>query len=474
MTADRNGHGPASPEEAVRRPRRSATRGIEADRRVRLTPASEIRSEAVLWLWREYIPLRGITVLAGEKGAGKSTLAGGMLAAAVSCGTLPGDLYDQPSDVLVASAEDSWASVVKPRLVAHDADLDRVHRLGIDGGAPVLNLPDDVEPIEIEIERFRDEGLDARMLVVDPIGAFLSDGIDTNRDASVRRALAPLAGLAERLDLAVIVVAHVTKDTSRRAIERITGAYAFVNAARAVLTLARDPVASDLRDERRVLVQLASNWGRVAPSRAFSLEQREIRLDDGSRATASCLRDLGEVDIDAEDLRADPQRRAADEAETTIRAALVSGPLPRAEVKRLAQEAGCADRTVDRAAAAMRGRGELVSETVPLPGRPHTASWRLAVSAGETAETTPHATNDDAIGAIGTIGGIGGIGAFRGNQVLAAHPHAPKDNGANRASATIADAMPAKAAGDEDTMESPPGGDQLAFPIEDHSAQRSR
>ena len=45
----------------------------------------------------------------------------------------------------------------------------------------------------------------------------------THRDASVRRALAPLAALADTLDLVVLVVAHLTKDESSTRVHRVTG-----------------------------------------------------------------------------------------------------------------------------------------------------------------------------------------------------------------------------------------------------------
>ena len=70
-------------------------------------------------------------MVAGEKGLAKSTLTNAKLAAAVTRGTLAGDLKGTPSDVLIISAEDDWRTVIKPRLVAHGADLERVHQVGV-------------------------------------------------------------------------------------------------------------------------------------------------------------------------------------------------------------------------------------------------------------------------------------------------------------------------------------------------------
>src|SRR4051812_30864844 len=81
-------------------------------RRLSLTPASDIRSGGVRWLSRDRIPLGGLTVIAGEKGLGKSIYSNAHLVAALTRGELEGELHGQPADVLIATAEDSWAAVI--------------------------------------------------------------------------------------------------------------------------------------------------------------------------------------------------------------------------------------------------------------------------------------------------------------------------------------------------------------------------
>jgi AAA domain len=226
-------------------------------------------------MWRDRVPLRGMTVLAGEKGLRKSICTNAMLPAALTRGNLDGELEGQPVDVLVASAEDDWRAVVKPRLMAHGADLDRVHRVAVEeeNGDGMLTLPNDVARLEEAVTKLRAAGCPVGLLVIDPIRAFLTQSTDSHKDAHVRRALAPMAAMAERLDLAVIVVAHLTKDDSRRLISRVNGSGAFVNAARSVLGFVRDPDDQDGEQGRdRVLVHAASNWGRYAPSLAARVE----------------------------------------------------------------------------------------------------------------------------------------------------------------------------------------------------------
>ena len=87
-------------------------------RRLLVTPASEIQMEAVEWVWDDHrLPLGALSLLAGDPGVGKSTLAY-MLAAQLTTGTLPGCFQGIPKDVLVVAAEDSWEHTITPRLVA--------------------------------------------------------------------------------------------------------------------------------------------------------------------------------------------------------------------------------------------------------------------------------------------------------------------------------------------------------------------
>jgi hypothetical protein len=348
-------------------------------RRIELTPANTIRSERVRWFVEGSIPLRGLTVFCGEKGLGKSLETNARLPASATRGRLRGDLAGQPIDVLLATAEDDWATVVKPRLLAHDADLTRVHRVRVldDAGASLLTFPDDVSALTAEITRLRDAGRPVGLLCIDPIGAFISANTDTHRDASVRRALAPLAAMAEALDLAVVVVAHLTKDESSRLINRVSGAGAFVNAARSMLALARNPDDPDgERGSERVLVHVASNWGKLAPSLAMRVESRDVTLDDGTVASVGHMQLVGETDVAVEDLQRGRDETGSADVQEAIGAALAAGPKPSREIKaQIAGELRCSHRTLERAAVRMVEYGEL---SITSGGFPRTTTWSLS------------------------------------------------------------------------------------------------
>jgi hypothetical protein len=385
----------------------------ERRRRIVTTPASTIRSEAVRWLWRGYLPLRALTLVAGEPGQGKSILTGAWLAARVTRGLLDGDLYGERRDVLIASAEDDWSSVIKPRLMAHGATLPRVHRVGVRApdGDTLLTLPDDVAMLAAEVERRRAEGAPVAVLVVDPVGAFLSGAVDSHRDASTRRAFGPLAELAMAHDLVVLGVVHLNKDETQRLVARVGGSVAFHGAPRSVLAMVRDP-DDDAGEQghERVIVHAKSNWGDYAPSLAARTEGREVETDDGRTTDAGYLRMLGESAWTVDRLQEHGRRRAGgsgDDVEAAILAAVAGGPRPSLDVKaEVIEDADVSESTVKRAAKRLHGRGRLVIERAGFPSVTH---WRLAseVTVGPEPWTDPTAPTG-AEGAVSAVSSVQG------------------------------------------------------------------
>jgi AAA domain len=346
-----------------------------------ITRFSEIEAQPVIWIWPGYIPAGMLTVLDGDPGLGKSTLTDD-LAARVSTGrAMPdGSAGRSPAGVVLLSAEDDLARTIRPRLEAADADLDRVATVELrarDGGtrAPAINAGD----LRLVEESIRTVG--AGLLVLDPLVAYLPDGIDTNRDHDVRRALAALSDLAGRTDCAAIVVRHLRKSGAESPLYRGGGSIGITAAARAVFLVARDP--DDPSGDRRVLAPLKTNLGPMPPSLAFRL------IADPWRTHPHVAWE-GVSAHDAQALLAVPvggrHLSAVEEAEDVLRAILDDGPLPATEAERLAADAGVADRTLDRAR-------RLLGVTVRKVGKPGEANqhweWSLPPKDANPDRRTP-------------------------------------------------------------------------------------
>jgi hypothetical protein len=181
-------------------------------------------------------------------------------------------------------------------------------------------------------------------LIVDPLVAYLQDGVDTNSDHSIRRALIKLKPLAERTGCAVVAVRHWKKAATDKALYRGGGSIGFIGAARSGLVVGYDP--DDETKRTRIFAVSKTNLAPIAPSLAFVLA-----VPPG--ADMPRVEWLGVSSQSADALTAEPPPRKdtaeMDEATAFLRSFLAGGPLPAKEVKREAKERDITEPTLRRA-----------------------------------------------------------------------------------------------------------------------------
>jgi putative DNA primase/helicase len=227
---------------------------------------ADVQSKAVEWLWEGRLPAGMPSVLDGESGCGKTTVALDITARLTTGRPLPGESVPRrPVDVMLVGYEDSPQHTIRPRLDAAGADVARVHLLQEVGGR-CPRLPGDADEIERHIR-----ATGARLLVFDPITAYID--ADLHRDNEVRAALAPLAAIAERTGASILALRHLRKSGGTSAINRGLGSVAITAVARATLMLLQDPDDA----AARILAWPKMNVARVPTS----LRWRSVR-------TASC------------------------------------------------------------------------------------------------------------------------------------------------------------------------------------------
>lgn len=232
---------------------------------------SEVKAERVTWLWEHRIPVGKVTLIDGDPGNGKSAMTTDFAARLTVGRPWPDGSPCKQGGVVICSAEDGEADTIRPRLDAAGGDPEKVLALatvqtGDDGDERLLSIPEDLQVLENGIERVK-----AKLVIVDPLMAFLSPGVNAHKDQDVRRALAPLARLAEETGAAVLVVRHLNKATGGNALYRGGGSIGIVGAARSALLVARHPEDGD----RRVLAGLKSNLAPSIPSLAFALTEAD-------------------------------------------------------------------------------------------------------------------------------------------------------------------------------------------------------
>jgi hypothetical protein len=329
---------------------------------------AEVTPRAVRWLVPGVIPLRTSTLLAGQGGLGKSSYL-----LAVTAQVTRGDLGD-PAAVIIISYEDPAEEIVRPRLEAAGADLERVFEILVpaeESGAIVR--PRDLDRLEIEIE-----ATGARLIIVDPVLAAIDASVDAHRDQDVRIVLSQLAALAERHECACVIVMHLNKAASKDAYLRISSSSGFYNAARSVVLVVPDP---EEPEQHRLVAQVKTNWARRSPVERHVLEEIVLPQldDDGRRVVTSRMRFLEIADgIDRDTIlgaeRAERSGEKLDQAEGWLRDVLADDEWHEsAGIKRLAAAVGIAERTLQRAFSDLEVEDE-------SRGFPRSTWWRLPQS----------------------------------------------------------------------------------------------
>lgn len=206
-----------------------------------LRSANTIPIRRISWLWNEKIPLGKITLFAGNPDNGKS-LASTSVAAITSNGDIwPGETQGhEPADVLMLLGEDDLEDTAVPRLLAAQANMKRVHFLEAVRPAQKDNrevrLDMDLPAIEKQLER----NPKIRLIIVDPISNYLGE-VNMMAEQEVRTIMIPLKRLAEKHNIAIVIVMHLNKKNELDAISRVGGAMAFIGVARCSWLFVRDP-----------------------------------------------------------------------------------------------------------------------------------------------------------------------------------------------------------------------------------------
>lgn len=219
---------------------------------------ADIEPRKVEWLWPGYVPRGKVTILDGDPGLGKSTIALDLAARISTGGATPTGDAMPAANVLYVTSEDDPADTIRPRLDVAGGDPSRVHVLAR------LTLPDDAAELEGMVKR-----LGVALVIVDPLVGYLAEGVRANSDHSVRRALEPLASMAERQGCSIIGIRHLNKrgGDGSDAIYRGGGSIGFAGLARAVMAVGRDPQDPD----RFVLASVKLNVAKRPPSLAYRL-----------------------------------------------------------------------------------------------------------------------------------------------------------------------------------------------------------
>ena len=283
--------------------------------------------QQVQWLWEQYIPFGKITIIQGDPGEGKTTLALRLAAACSTGKPLPGMEPLEPFNVIYQSAEDGLGDTIKPRLIDAGADQSRI-----------WYVKEDKKPLTLLDKRIEEAILEAnaRLMILDPVQGYLDGEVDMNRANEVREVLRQVGAVAERTGCAIVLTGHLNKAKGISSRYRGLGSIDFRAVARSVL------LVGSLRSDPniRVMVHDKSSLAPNGKSLAFGLGDAEgFRWLDGYE----------DVTADALLCGTSPDSKITT-AEDLIREMLFDGEeVPSEEIFRRAKELGIGMRTVNAA-----------------------------------------------------------------------------------------------------------------------------
>lgn len=290
---------------------------------------SSVTARKVDWLFKPYIPFGKITIVQGDPGDGKTTLVLNIAALLSTGQQIPESANEaRRSCVIYQSAEDGAEDTLKPRLVSAGADCSQI--AFIDESELGLTLND--RRIENAINE-----TGARMLVFDPLQAYLGENSEINRSDGIRPVMRRLAAVAERTGCAIVAIGHMNKAGGAKGIYRGLGSIDITAAARSVLLVGRVKSNPSIR----VMAQLKNS---------LAEEGRPIAFEINDNAT---VRWIGEYDITADELLNGEEMQAEgtilSEAVNALEGMLSNGEVPCVQVYTMLRDMGISKRSVDRA-----------------------------------------------------------------------------------------------------------------------------
>ena len=234
----------------------------EAEELVPMLCYEDIEQTSVEWLWFPYIPFGKLTIIQGNPGEGKTYFAMMLTAACTNRKLFPNMEDIEPFNVIYQTAEDGMGDTIKPRLVEAGADLSRV--MVIDDTEEALTLSDD--RIEKAVRQNQ-----VRLVIIDPVQAFIGADVDMNRANEVRPVFRKLGMIAEKTGCAIVLIGHLNKSSGTQSTYRGLGSIDIMAAVRSLIFIGKvrkDPTT-------RVLIHEKSSLAPPGETMAFKLGDEE-------------------------------------------------------------------------------------------------------------------------------------------------------------------------------------------------------
>ena len=315
-----------------------------------LTPMDAVEEKTPEWLIPGYMPKNEICILAGDGGAGKTSI-WCAVAAAVSSGNRSfleqfetinpfTGTYRDPGKVLFFSSEDSAEYTLKGRLRKAGARMENILFLDIrDDHFP------DIKFDSPALERLIADSSPA-LVIFDPIQSFTPPKVQMERRNDMRACMNPMIGWGKEYGATFLIIVHTNKQTGAWGRKRIADSADIWDIARSVM------IAGEAGNGLRYLSQEKCNVGPLSPTILFRLDSGGIVFDS--------FTDKRDREFVQEGQAARYQAPAREDAKEFILDYLKDGEKETAELDGMMKAQGISGETLKRAKAELRKDGKII------------------------------------------------------------------------------------------------------------------
>lgn len=223
------------------------------ERGLRVSWGPTIKTEPMQFLWRGYVPLGNLGLLAGPPKVGKSTVAVDLMARVSRGAAMPDGSPGREGRVLLIAPEDSEGEALARYLEA-GGDPERFGVVWEDMEDPDAQVPPTFPDRLAELERLIRQH-SVLLVVIDNLDRVVGRKLEMNKAKDVTEVLAPLQGVAKRTGAAILAIEHTRKAGAGDPLDAVLGSRKVTGVARFVAFVVRDQ-----EDPRRRLFGVRGNY----------------------------------------------------------------------------------------------------------------------------------------------------------------------------------------------------------------------
>ena len=340
---------------------------------------ADVPMQSVAWLVPQLLPLGEVSLLGADGGTGKGIWQA-QLIAYVTAGKTSGFFPlppQQTGKVLLLAGEDDPGKVLKARLLAAGADMNRVLVLTADDYFGKTG-----QPLTLKDQALADFAAKAGplLLIVDPLQSFLPADVEMASRNQMRGALLPLRAIAAKQGCAVLIVMHSNKKQGVSGRARLADSSDIWDMARSVLMMGRAK-----NDGKIYLSHEKNSYAR--PQQTVLLHIDDVEGVKTARAVFDGYTDKKDADfIEERRVRTAETRQDTRSAILNVLSESRLGSMPSNELRAaVLREIGCSDSTYNRVYSELVKSGEIAKHQINQGG--NVRSWFTAMPyRGETSD----------------------------------------------------------------------------------------